>query len=379
MSIFRTPPSAVVVSTSAKSSRGGKAKSSGPKRALPHNNSMVRRDRYEKRLRQQYFEHGNRLSWDVQANLSLTLNGAKTFDDDELRKSGSNISDKSSSRKNRCKKCGQIKLRHTCPYASSLARNIGVMVYPSANAHVANEPGKLAPALCEMNNFIAIKSGSFGFIGGDVCREISSPDKKKNNGKDKDVSPAKVASSNVADGKGSVTAKSDMSSPFRRKTLLGSPTITSKPNEDKRSDAEDDREDDAKSKKTTGESEDLLFQPKMEVTTDQYRVVSDISKSTKKKKDSSSKKRGDYTYPQVPLTFSQRKSMSDALFSLSKGVPKLTDECALVLTEARKKNQWDLAVAELMVQVICVLHCSLNKDYTLEGLRRYLLTLGIVC
>ena len=126
------------------------------------------------------------------------------------------------------------------------------------------------------------------------------------------------------------------------------------------------------------ETEDLLFQPKMQVTTDQYRAVSDISKSTKKKKDSS-KRRGDYTYPQVPLTFSQRKSMSDALFSLSKGVPKLTDECALVLTEARKKNQWDLAVAELMVQVICVLHCSPNKDYTLEGLRRYLLTLGIVC
>ena len=56
-----------------------------------------------------------------------------------------------------------------------------------------------------------------------------------------------------------------------------------------------------------------------------------------------------------------------------------TDECAIVLTEARKKNQWDLAVAELMVQVICVLHCSPSKDYTLEGLRRYLLTLGIVC
>jgi len=376
MSIFRTPPSAVVISSnSAKSSRGGKAKSSGTKRALPHNNSMVRRDRYEKRLRQQYFEHGNRLSWDVQANLSLTLNGAKTFDDDELKKSGSNISDKSSSRKNRCKKCGQIKLGHTCPYASSLARNIGVMVYPSANAHVANEPGKLAPALCEMNNFISIKSGSFGLIGGEICGEISSPGKKKKPGKDKNVSPDKVASSNVVEGKGSVATNSDMSSPFRRKTLLGSSSI--KPTEDKRSDAEDDRED--TKKKTAGETEDLLFQPKMQVTTDQYRAVSDISKSTKKKKDSSKRRVGDYTYPQVPLTFSQRKSMSDALFSLSKGVPKLTDECAIVLTEARKKNQWDLAVAELMVQVICVLHCSPNKDYTLEGLRRYLLTLGIVC
>ena len=58
---------------------------------------------------------------------------------------------------------------------------------------------QLAPALCEMNNFIAIKSGSFGLIGGEICRrrEISSPDKKKKNGKDKNVSPDKVASSNV--------------------------------------------------------------------------------------------------------------------------------------------------------------------------------------
>lgn len=340
MSIFRTPPT-----VSAKSSRGGKAKGGGNKQqqgGISHSNSTVRRENYEKKLRQQYFEHGNRLSWDVQANLALTLNGAKTFDEDELKRTGSNASDgtKSSSRKNRCKKCGQIKLGHVCPYVSSLARNIGVMVYPSANAFVADEPGSLAPALCEMNNFISfnVGSGSFG--------DVSSPDnkKKKRGNEDDDMNDDGSPRKKMVAG-----ADDILSSPFRRKALLGSSTITCTPR-----------------------SEDLLFQPKMEITTDQYRAV------TSKVTSSTSTKRG-YVYPQVPLTFSQRKSTSDALFSLSKLVPKLTDECALVLTEARKRDQWDLAVAELMAQVICVLHCSPSKDYTLEGLRRYLLTLGIVC
>ena len=367
MSIFRTPPN-----VSAKSSRGGKVKGGGGSSSkqqqqggISHSNSIVRREKYEKKLRQQYFEHGNRLSWDVQSNLALTLNGAKTFDEDELKRTGSNASDgtKSSSRKNRCKKCGQIKQGHVCPYVSSLARNIGVMVYPSANAFVADEPGSLAPALCEMNNFITFNVGSGSSFG----NATSSPDKKKrkkggnedNDDTNDDGSPRKMVAG----------ADDILSSPFRRKALLGSSTVTCKSIvEDKRSDVEDGR-----ASPPSDGSEDLLFQPKMEITTDQYRAVtSKVTSST------STTKRG-YVYPQVPLTFSQRKSMSDALFSLSKLVPKLTDECALVLTEARKRDQWDLAVAELMVQVICVLHCSPSKDYTLEGLRRYLLTLGIVC
>jgi hypothetical protein len=116
---------------------------------------------------------------------------------------------------------------------------------------------------------------------------------------------------------------------------------------------------------------DLLFQPKMEITHDQYRSI--------KPRHTSTTSHRDYVYPQVPLTFTQRKSTSDTLFALSKLAPKLTEECALVLIEARKNDQWDLAVAELMTQVICILHCSPSKDYKLEGLKSYLLILGIVC
>ncbi|KAL7551202.1 hypothetical protein ACHAWF_014993, partial [Thalassiosira exigua] len=353
LSIFRTrsemssndaTPSPSKVSSRGSGLNGSRRKKG--KASIARSNSMARRERYEKKLRQQYFEHGNRLSWDVQAGLNLTLGGAQTFDDEDdgddlraLKRSGSRggSSDGGERRKNRCKKCGQIKQGHICPYQSSLQRSIGIMVYPSANAHVADEPGTLAPALCEMNNFIPIKGGGGESFEVGVKKEETSFD-------------------GASPGHGT----SDVS-PFRRKTLLEPPTMTCK---------SVDAEENGESSEAGDRSEDLIFQPKMEVTLDQFRAITpkDVTKM-----------RRDYRYPQVPLTFSQRKSTSDALFSLSRMVPKLTDECALVLTEARKNNEWDIAVAELMAQVICVLHCSPSKDYTLEGLRRYLLTLGIVC
>jgi hypothetical protein len=358
MSIFRSrkdPSSSDQSSTNAASrvgSHDGGSGSAKKNEQFARADSTVRREKYEDNLRQQYFEHGNRLSWDVQANISLTLTGARTFEDDDVtfRRSGSNLYDgkQQSLRKNRCKKCGQVKMGHVCPYASSLLRSIGVMVYPSANAHVADEPGRLAPALCEMNNFISIKSGSFEMVADDRKKSMSTSiavaDKKEFRRRD------------LVSG----------ISPYRRKTLLGSLTSTCNPIVDKIQDAGATREATAKDK-----TADLLFQPIMEITPDQYRTVTP--------KDHSVASEGGYAYPQVPLTFDQRKSASDALFSLSKLVPTLTDECALVLTEARKRDQWDLAVAELMTQVICMLHCSPSKDYTLEGLRRYLLILGIVC
>lgn len=346
LSIFRRTDTSSSTSTSDKTLSHSNTKKSR-QRELKRSNSLARREKYENKLRQQYFEHGNRLSWDVQSNLKLTLNGARTFDEDDsgLKRMGS--TDSGSGRKNRCKKCGQIKMGHVCPFASSLQRSIGVMVYPSANAFVANEPGKLAPALCEMNNFISIKSSSY--------------DERSKEGLCGVITPAKKE-----------TTKNNNASPLRRRTLVTPPTTDSKVADENRSDKEEEREGDKPDEggDEQGCSKDLLFQPKMEITLDQYRTVTPKDPSVS---------RGDYKYPQVPLTFTQRKSMSDALFSLSKLVPKLTDECALVLTEARKYDQWDQAVAELMVQVVCVLHCGSAKDYTLQGLRRYLMTLGIVC
>lgn len=54
----------------------------------------------------------------------------------------------------RCKLCGQPKQNHTCPYQQSLQRSIGVTVYLAVNAYTADEPGRLAPALSDINNFV---------------------------------------------------------------------------------------------------------------------------------------------------------------------------------------------------------------------------------
>jgi len=137
--------------------------------------SLAHRERYKKKLRKHYFEHGNQRWWNAQVNLSLAFNGVKTFDeydDNPLKKSGSSMDQSKNSigrsagrssgqRRNRCKKCGWIKHDHICPFLSLLQCSIGIMVYPLANAHVVNELSMLMPALCKINNFILIKSGPF--------------------------------------------------------------------------------------------------------------------------------------------------------------------------------------------------------------------------
>ena len=349
---------------------GGNTSKSNNKPRSSSSRSISRQRKYEEKLRQQYFEHGDRLSWDVQANLSLTLDGGNTFDEDDILlqwSGGSNLSDgkqqhqpQQQPKKNRCKKCGQIKQGHVCPYSSSMQRSIGVMVYPSVNAHVADEPGYLAPALCEMNNFISIK-GSTSF--------------ESNNGEDRmkltgliSLSERKNEVQTTASCGKDAAAKT--MNQYRRKSLLESPTRTSEPIDNNKRAPDVYVEGVVKDVNSESKSTNLLFQPTMEITIDQYRTITPGNDHDHDL---------DYVYPQVPLTFTQRKSLSDALFSLSKRVPKLTEECALVLAEARKNDQWDLAVAELMAQVLCVLHCSPTNDLVLNGLRRYLLTLGVVC
>jgi len=113
---------------------------------------------------------------------------------------------------------------------------------------------------------------------------------------------------------------------------------------------------------------DLLFVEPMELKQEQFRIV------TPSKITSS----GAYQYAALPLPYAQRKRLSDNLFSLSQKIPQLTKECSAVLREAREKDMWDLAVAELMTQVVVVSHCH-EADSRFDGLRQYLLTLGIAC
>ena len=114
---------------------------------------------------------------------------------------------------------------------------------------------------------------------------------------------------------------------------------------------------------------DLLFVEPMELKPEQFKMVTPSK---------SSNAPDAYTYPALPLPYAQRKRLSDNLFSLSQKVPQLTKECSAVLREAREKDMWDLAVAELMTQVVVVIHCH-DGDSRFDGLRQYLLTLGIAC
>ena len=117
-----------------------------------------------------------------------------------------------------------------------------------------------------------------------------------------------------------------------------------------------------------GGDEDLLFVDVVDLKPEQFRIITPTKKIPQDA----------YTYPPLPLPYAQRKRLSDNLFALSKEVPQLTDECAVVLREARERDMWDLAVAELMTQVVVIIHCN-GDDSRFEGLRHYLLTLGIAC
>merc|ERR1712194_577096 len=80
-----------------------------------------------------------------------------------------------------------------------------------------------------------------------------------------------------------------------------------------------------------------------------------------------------------PTLYNQLKSTHPFPATRNTGLPPL------IVPRDRAGNRlaiirgWDLAVAELMTQVICVLHCGPSKDYVLGGLRQYLMGLGIVC
>lgn len=232
--------------------------------------------------------------------------------------------------KYRCKLCGQPKQNHRCPYQQSLARSIGVMVYPAVNAFTADEPGIVATPLAEMNNF----------FDGRQDNDSLTPNQNPPRRHSATVTPESMRSSRS-------------SSSRRSKKRMYGDMFSQQPHHYHHQ-----------------QHGDLLFLESMELQPEQFKYVSVSATAAIKKKP--------YCYAPLPLPYAQRKRLSDNLFTLSNDVPKLTNECAQVLREAREKDMWDLAVAELMTQVIVIIHCS-DRDYRFEGLRQYLLTLGIAC
>jgi len=269
--------------------------------------------KYEASLPDRYYEEENRLSWEIEEDPPVEL---------DFEESGYRVDKNDAKKRN-----------HSSPKVpSSLQRDIGVMVYPAVNAFTAAEPGIMTPALDEMNNFVdspfrstPLKEETKACGTKDQSLPLVSPDCVK--------TPQR--SINYAGG----AWMSNHQSP-----------VNVTPGKD-----------------TDGPT-DLLFVDTQELLPEQFRIVN----VKQRRKVSSSQ----YVYPALPLPYGQRKRISNAMFAMSKSVPGLTDECASVLGEARKKDAWDFAVAQLMTQVVVLTHCSV-EDSRLDGLSKYLLTLGI--
>ena len=322
--------------------------------------------RYEEELPGRYYENDSRLSWEFEENppveVSQSSESKSLKHNQDKRQVARSSDDASTSSKRlgassppaskmryRCKLCGQPKQNHICPYQQSLARSIGVMVYPAVNAFTAAEPGSIAPALSEMNNFTDLSDK------GSVTN---------------DSSPGRSGIPLTSPKQ--VTPESARASP-RQLHLTSPPTTPGRTPSRSNADAVR-RGGPSRGQKRPYEGRvpddqgDLLFVDAMELKPQQFLSVSETPESSSNA----------FSYLPLPLPYAQRKRLSDNLFSLSNEVPKLTDECAQVLREAREKDKWDLAVAELITQVITVLHCR-DGDHRFDGLRQYLLTLGIAC
>ena len=384
------------------------------------------RVKYDGALPTRYYESDNRLSWEFEENppiggppIQNTVNfswcqdineeeeekpskkrktGGKgqeglsddddEEEDDENAKEGEegDSSKKSKSGKGestkmryRCKLCGQPKTNHVCPYQQSLVRNIGLMVHPAVNAFTAAEPGQLAPALTEMNN-MAISAAAVQAENDSAAQNASptrpTPDRSSARGPIEGVvvsTAAQVTPESLRGGTG--PTPDELLTPGGRSSV-GTPSSTSRSRRGGRSgnnaasSASRKKRSHARMSGNAGDQSDLLFVEEMELKKEQFRTVT-VSKAITENPDA-------FTYPALPLPYAQRKRLSDNLFSLSKEIPQLTDECAAVLREARERDLWDLAVAELMTQVVVVVHCP-EGDNRFEGLRRYLLTLGFTC
>jgi hypothetical protein len=297
----------------------------------------------------------------------------------------------------RCKLCGQPKTNHVCPYQQSLVRSIGAMVQPAVNAFTAAEPGQLAPDLKEMNNLaisaaaVAAENSNSSSGGNDlVSPSRPTPDRssirQQNNNEGDGIvtvtSAAQVTPESLRSGVGGVGSENIVMSPGGRNNNrvigVGTPggtIVSSSSSSRRRTPGTTPRKKRSHARMTSlgsagGNQADLLFVEEMELQSEQFRTVTP-SKSIAENPDA-------FTYPALPLPYAQRKRLSDNLFSLSKEIPQLTDECAAVLREARERDLWDLAVAELMTQVVVVVHCH-EGDNSFEGLSRYLLTLGFTC
>ena len=225
------------------------------------------------------------------------------------------------------------------------------MVYPAVNAFTADEPGHIAPSLTRMNNFVSYESEHATSPKSDCSQTASVNDTAH---LPVHVSPESrtAATSFYHSPQSSLSNQSEEAmigvyNPVSgvKRTFSGTEvamvSVPTRPS---------------------------VFVNAVSLRPEHYRAVSLASESEP----------GSYQYPAIPLTFVERKRLSDTLFHLANEIPQFAADAAGLLHAARHNNEWDQAVAELLTQVVVAMYCS-EGDFSLEGLRQYLLGIGVAC
>lgn len=326
--------------------------------------------------------NGSMISWDVEEDppiciesdgpglSSQSVDGSHSYSNGKEAGGDSNDSTNTNhtgpnKMKYRCKLCGQLKQNHECPYRKSLHRSIGVMVYPAVNSFTADEPGTVAPPLTKMNNFVSYDS------------DQGSPEPVYNKASfvprgafcPSTVTPATLQHHyHHHPGLAYYSPQSSLSTNHSEDMVVG--YSSGKKGEHKRMHSEISSGGGSASRHYKQQQRRSVFVASVTLRPEHYRAV------TPSANDESSP--SSFQYPVIPLTFAERKRLSDTLFHLSKEIPGMTDDCALILRDARANNEWDLAVSELLAQVVVGLYCG-EGDSCLDGLQQYLLALGVSC
>jgi hypothetical protein len=311
--------------------------------------------------------------------------------------------------KYRCKLCGQPKNNHRCPFKKKVQRTIGVMVLPVVDAYTSEEFGVITPALSEMNNFV-----SYGDINGScnnsyngagvgdmetVARDATST---TNNPHQVTSSVAQRTPEDRINPRGGIIV------PTKYHDSPNSSSISSMQTPDRPrigfalqpSSSGGRKSQERRGQKrcigdtgTTGPAAASSSSSKRPPATrtivlrpEHYRAVSNPKRSGSGKKNAAPcndfhDSVGNYVYPLVPVNFACRKRLSDTLFDLAANnltiyLPSVLDEIGSLLKSGRENDEWDLAVAEVLTQIVVSLHC-VEGDYQLDGLQRYLLGIGI--
>jgi hypothetical protein len=214
------------------------------------------------------------------------------------------------------------------------------MVYPAVNAFTASEPGILTKQLSEMNNFVSYDS-DFNKQGSPDHQPPRIPHVTP------EITKTRLLHSPESSSLSTHSADPSPQCGPRKRTHVQVSQDTSHNNSSK------------------------PFMASLALRPEHYRAVTHRSKNEEPSTE-------DFQYPHVPLTFKERKRLSDTLFFLSKEVPHMMADVSSLLRTARETNEWDLAVSEVLTQVVVALYCR-EGDYQLDGLRQYLLGIGISC